>query len=39
MPMPDGLGVIDTMIGMPSGDRRWWARSMAPLLLDADSKG
>jgi hypothetical protein len=37
--MPDGLGVIDTMIGMPSADRRWWARSMAPLLLDEGSKG
>jgi len=39
MPMPTDIGVIDTMIGMPSGDRRWWARSMAPLLLDDDSKG
>lgn len=39
MPVPQGLGVIDTMIGMPSGDRRWWARSMAPLLLDEGSKG
>ena len=39
MPIPDGLGVIDTMIGMPTGDRRWWARSMAPLLLDSGSKG
>lgn len=39
MPVPQGVGVIDTMIGMPSGDRRWWARSMAPLLLDAGSKG
>ncbi len=39
MPMPADIGVIDTMIGMPSGDRRWWARSMAPLLLDDDSKG
>jgi uncharacterized protein len=39
MPVPAGLGVIDTMIGMPTGDRRWWARSMAPLLLDQGSKG
>ena len=39
MGMPTDIGVIDTMIGMPSGDRRWWARSMAPLLLDADSQG
>jgi predicted TIM-barrel fold metal-dependent hydrolase len=39
MAMPTDIGVIDTMIGMPSGDRRWWARSMAPLLLDADSQG
>ncbi len=38
MAMPQGIGVIDTMIGMPSGDRRWWARSMAPMLLDADSQ-
>lgn len=39
MPIPQGIGVIDTMIGMPTADRRWWARSMAPLLLDEGSKG
>jgi predicted TIM-barrel fold metal-dependent hydrolase len=39
MAMPTDIGVIDTMIGMPAGDRRWWARSMAPMLLDAESQG
>jgi predicted TIM-barrel fold metal-dependent hydrolase len=37
MPVPSDIGVIDTMMGLPGGDRRWWAKSMAPLLLDADS--
>ena len=39
MAMPTDIAVIDTMIGMPSGDRRWWAKSMAPMLLDAGSQG
>ena len=38
MAIPDGIGVVDTMIGLPSADRRWWAESMSPLLLDKDSK-
>jgi predicted TIM-barrel fold metal-dependent hydrolase len=38
MPIPPGIGVIDTMMGLPGGDRRWWAASMAPLLLDKDSR-
>ena len=38
MGIPDGIGVVDTMIGLPSADRRWWADSMSPLLLDKDSK-
>jgi predicted TIM-barrel fold metal-dependent hydrolase len=38
MGIPDGIGVVDTMIGLPSADRRWWADSMSPLLLDTDSK-
>ena len=36
--MPHGIRVIDTMMGLPGGDRRWWTRSMAPLLLDAESQ-
>jgi len=39
MPMPTDIAVIDTMIGMPAGDRRWWAKSMAPMLLDEGSQG
>ncbi len=38
MGMPSGIQVIDTMMGLPGGDRRWWTRSMAPLLLDAESQ-
>jgi predicted TIM-barrel fold metal-dependent hydrolase len=38
MAIPDGIGVVDLMIGLPSADRRWWADSMSPLLLDRDSK-
>ena len=38
MSMPPGIRVIDTMMGLPGGDRRWWTRSMAPLLLDAESQ-
>ena len=26
------------MMGLPGGDRRWWAKSMAALLLDAESR-
>jgi len=36
--MPEGIGVIDTMMGLPGGDRRWWATAMAPLLLDPESR-
>jgi predicted TIM-barrel fold metal-dependent hydrolase len=38
MGRPSGIQVIDTMMGLPGGDRRWWTRSMAPLLLDAESQ-
>lgn len=38
MGLPAGVGVVDLMMGLPGGDRRWWARSMAPLLLDKDSR-
>jgi predicted TIM-barrel fold metal-dependent hydrolase len=31
------VGIVDLMMGLPKGDRRWWAKSMAPLLLDAES--
>ena len=38
MAMPSGIGVIDTLMGLPSTDRRWWAASMAATLKDRDSK-
>jgi predicted TIM-barrel fold metal-dependent hydrolase len=38
MAMPRDIGVIDTMMGLPGGNRRWWAAAMAPLLLDAQSR-
>jgi predicted TIM-barrel fold metal-dependent hydrolase len=38
MAVPRDIGVIDTMMGLPGGDKRWWAKSMAPLLLDAESR-
>jgi predicted TIM-barrel fold metal-dependent hydrolase len=38
MSIPRDIGVIDTMMGLSGGNRRWWADSMAPLLLDAESR-
>ena len=38
MVMPSDIGVIDTMMGLPSTDRRWWAASMAATLKDAESR-
>ncbi len=39
MGAPAGIGAIDTMIGLPTADRRWWAESMSAMLLDKDSLG
>jgi len=38
MTMPPGIGVIDTMIGLPSEERRDWYESMASMLRDEESK-
>ena len=38
MAVPPGIGVIDTMIGLPSVERRDWYESMAPILRDEGSK-
>jgi predicted TIM-barrel fold metal-dependent hydrolase len=38
MGFPTDIGVVDLMMGLPGGDRRWWATSMAPLLLDRESR-
>jgi predicted TIM-barrel fold metal-dependent hydrolase len=37
MGMPGGVGVVDLMMGLPGGDRRWWATTMQALLLDSES--
>jgi uncharacterized protein len=37
MVMPTDVGVVDLMMSLPVKNRRWWAESMAPLLLDKDS--
>lgn len=38
MTMPDDVGVFDLLMGLPGGDKRWWASSMAPMLLDRESR-
>ena len=38
MTVPPGIGVIDTMIGLPSVERRDWQASLAPILRDEESK-
>jgi uncharacterized protein len=37
MGMPTGIGVVDLMMGLPGGDRRWWVTTMQALLLDSES--
>jgi uncharacterized protein len=39
MSMPEGVGVIDLMMGIPLDDRSQWFRTYAPLLKDEESKG
>lgn len=38
MPMPTDVGIIDTMLGIPSAERDHWYDFMKPLLLDAESR-
>ncbi len=38
MPLPADLGIIDTMLGIPSAERDHWYDHMKPLLLDAESR-
>ena len=38
MVVPAGIAVIDTMIGLPSADRRSWYTSMSDMLRDEGSK-
>jgi predicted TIM-barrel fold metal-dependent hydrolase len=34
----EGIGVIDTMMGVPSPDKRWWMRSFGSMIHDQESK-
>jgi uncharacterized protein len=38
MGMPSGIGVIDTLIGLPNADRRGWYEAFKPMLHDEGSK-
>jgi|EP00427_Karlodinium_veneficum_P048503 predicted TIM-barrel fold metal-dependent hydrolase len=38
MAPPQGIGVIDTMLGIPGEDNTSWYKSMAPAFLDEESK-
>ena len=38
MAVPRDIAVIDTMMGLPGGNKRWWVDSMRALLLDAESQ-
>ncbi len=38
MPLPADIGIIDTMLGIPSAERDHWYDFMKPLLLDAESR-
>ncbi|MGR7002885.1 amidohydrolase family protein [Yinghuangia aomiensis] len=38
MVFPAGVGVVDTLMGLPNKDRRWWATAMAGTLRDEDSR-
>ena len=39
MAIPNDIAVIDTMIGLPSVERRDWQESMAAVLRDKASRG
>jgi predicted TIM-barrel fold metal-dependent hydrolase len=36
--MPTDIGVVDTLIGLPSADRRGWYQAFKPMLHDEGSK-
>ena len=38
MTLPTDIGIIDTMLGIPSAERDHWYDFMKPLLLDAESR-
>jgi len=38
MGMPSGIGVVDTLIGLPNADRRGWYEAFKPMLHDEGSK-
>ena len=38
MPMPNGIGVIDLMLELPTDDRGTWYDFMKPLLMDQESR-
>jgi len=38
MGMPGGIGVIDLMLQIPTGDTREWYEFMKPLLMDEESR-
>ncbi len=38
MSMPTDIGVVDTLIGLPSADRRGWYQAFKPMLHDEGSK-
>jgi uncharacterized protein len=38
MPVPSGIAVIDTMIGLPDVERRGWQQSMRSVLRDEGSR-
>src|SRR5690349_20422824 len=38
MPMPNGIGVIDLMLELPTDDRGTWYDFIKPLLMDQESR-
>jgi predicted TIM-barrel fold metal-dependent hydrolase len=38
MGMPVDVGVVDTMMGLPRKDSRWWIKSFGSMVHDAESK-
>jgi hypothetical protein len=38
MTFPTGIGVVDTMLGIPDGDRESWYRFLKPQLRDTESR-
>src|ERR1041384_6179696 len=38
MAMPTDIGVVDTMMGLPRKDKRWWMKSFGSMVRDAESR-